>query len=133
MVNEGVFPLDPTTDVGKVRLGAHDTFASPLTPPRDGFGDYVMFSDMEVAQAVALASGSIPRAIGLLIKGLAVQAALGARSIRTDDLGYDNQKRGATLMQIAQSWLAQADAGDAADNPLAVVPVNLSMMRGLLP
>lgn len=113
--NDGVVPVDPTTDVGKFRVLVGDTTAEKYAPDEPGRGNYAMFSDVEIEGFVALAEGSISRAIGNAYLTLAGRAALESKSVKDFDLTIDVTKRPDSLRQIAYEWFARADKEDAAE------------------
>lgn len=140
MAGEGVAPLDPSTSVGQVRAHIGDTNFAPLDPPVTGMGHYEWRSDGEILAALATASDSVPRAVGMLMLGLARDFAARGRAIKTDDLSMDSRQRGPDFLSIAQAWLAQADAEDArlAGDIFEIAPfagfpvVNPFALRGIL-
>lgn len=113
MAGAGVAPLDPTTDVGQARAHIGDTNFTALDPPVDGQGSYEWFSDIEIQAALYSAGGSVARAVGRVLLGVARDLTSSGRAIKTDDLSIDSRSRGKDLLAIAESWLAQADADDA--------------------
>lgn len=114
MANRGVAPLDPQTPVGQLRALLRDTSFGPLTPPEAGFGNYAVFSDVDLAVYLAQNPDSLNRAAGEAIRSLALEVAAGERSVKTDDLAVDLRGRGKSLMEIAQSFFDDADAAEAA-------------------
>ena len=112
--NPGVAPLDPTSDVGQVRLAIGDTQSTPYDPDEPGFGDYVMFSDAELALFFAR-GGTVLSGAGFAYLALAAQAALASQSVKDYDLALDNTKRAADLRAIAQAFFDQDIAGGAGE------------------
>lgn len=122
MSNLGVFPLDPASDVGRVRLEIGDVNAEPASPPVEGQAEYDWFGDNEILQFLS-GGESILRACGRAVRQLALGKTLaGGVSIKTDDLSIDAKTRGTSLLSIADSYFADADEEEArADADLFVV------------
>lgn len=117
MANPGVFPIDPSTPVGQVRLFIGDVTARPLSPTVEGQASFDWFSDAELAQFLVSADGSVQRACGYAILQLATGAALkDGRAIKTDDLSVGASTKGASLLAVAQAFFAEADAADEGDS-----------------
>jgi hypothetical protein len=124
MANDGVFPPDATTDVGKVRLMIGDTEAtgSPLI--------YAFFSDETIEVAFSL-GGSISRTCAILIKQLALALTMAGQSIRADGFAINTLGKGKDLLEVAMAYTRQADAEDAlasreADGSYAIVNTRLN-------
>lgn len=128
MANLGVAPLDPTTPVGQLRHSVGDRLYQET--PTAGIGDYDYFSDADLVVHLLSAGGSITRATGLTIKQLALNAAVVGASVKTNDLGVDNSKRGSTLLEIAQSWIDDANAEDAAGDRDSFVVIPFRGLAG---
>lgn len=111
-VNRGVYPLDPTSDVGKFRLLYGDVDSIPLVPPELGFQNYTELSDDEIDMFLAQGSESISRAIGFYYLRLSGDAAKQSKSIADYDLKVDTTKRAADLRAIAEMWFGRADDED---------------------
>lgn len=116
MANPGIAPVDTSTPLGIVRGLIGDTNFVPLVPAVDGQGDYDYFGDSELQSLLAVAGGSTTRATGLAFSKLAVQAALAAASIKTEDLAISDITRADSLRQLAAQWLARADDEDRIAN-----------------
>lgn len=112
MVNRGIAPPDPGTDVGQFRFTFGDTEYTDLPEPEIGYGDYVYFSDDEITALLARADDSITRAIGYAYLTLASRAAIQSKFVKDYDLQIDSTKRSADLRAIAQFWFDQADDED---------------------
>lgn len=111
--NDGAVPFDPQSDVGKFRVLIGDTVAEPYDPDEPGRGNYQYFSDTEVEGLVAVADGSITRAIGNGYLTLAGQAALESKSVADFDLKIDLTKRASDLRLVALQWFERADKEQA--------------------
>lgn len=131
----GAIPVDPTTSVGQVRLTVGDTVYTVIEGDQE-HGDFTYFSDDEISTAYTVGSESTTRAVGILVKQLALNASLNGQSIKADDFSINTLSRGADLLKVAESYFAQADAEDArygregapGDEPgesIAIVPVRL--------
>lgn len=113
MVNRGVAPLDPLTEVGQLRLLLGDIDYVDLVPPEAGYGDYNNFSDDELEGFILAGSGSITRASGFGYLRLAALAASGAISWRSDDLSLDAKQVAAEYRLLANIAFGQADNEEA--------------------
>lgn len=125
MVNRGVAPLDPMTEVGQFRVRAGDINYSPLSPPEVGFGDYQKWSDLEI-QAFLAATSSPSWAIYEAYLQIATSAALAAKAIKDYDLQVDTVKRADALAKIAALWRQRAEDEDAIaglDDEFLIVPM----------
>lgn len=112
VVNKGVAPVDPTTEVGQFRLTIGDATATDLEPPEAGFGNYEMFSDDEI-EAFLNQGGSMNGAIALAYLQMAGVAARESKSVQDMDLRVDLTKRATDLRLLAQFWQGKADAESA--------------------
>lgn len=110
MANTGLFPLDPTSDVGQVRLAIGDDEATNLVAPN---GDYAYFSDAAITVALSLAGGGIARSCGVLVKQLALSLTIAGQSIGADGFSINTLGKGRDLLQVALSFERQADDEDA--------------------
>lgn len=120
----GVFPIDPTSDVGKFRALYGDVFSTPYTPVEPGYQSYTELSDAEIEAFISQAGNSIPRAIGFYYMSMAGSAAKVSKSWKDYDLASDTTKRPAELRAIAQWWFDLADDEDsiAGEEAFEIVP-----------
>lgn len=129
--NPGAYPLDPTTEVGKLRVTIGDVNSTPYNPVRPNVQNYKMFSDVELEVFIAQGS-SVLRAAGFAYLALAAQASLNSKSVADYDLRVDTTKRGADLRAIAQRFFDQADEQDAGtDEGFQIVPTGLPLGGGV--
>lgn len=112
MQHPGQTPLDFASPIGQLRVEVGDTSFSELEPAVTGQGSYAVWSDNDLAAALARAKGSVTRAAGALTRSLAIQYAAEGKSIKTDDLAIDVKGRGADLLAVAKAFFAEADAAD---------------------
>lgn len=127
MPNPGIAPLDPTTDVGRLRALLADTSYVPLVPPVSGQGDYAVFSDADLIAYLSLGAGDILRSAAIATRRLALEYSATGKSIKTDDLAVDLRSRGKDLLEVAKSFDKAADdvaTGDANDY-FNIVPTGL--------
>lgn len=132
MANIGIFPIDKNSPVGQLRLTVGDTIFTelpgateppPEPPPEPRNVDYANFSDDELEVLLAGADGSLPRATSRAYAKLAAIAAATGVTIKTNDLGYANEKRASELRELAKYWAAEADTADdmASDDIFEIV------------
>lgn len=124
MPNPGVAPLDPTTDVGRLRSLLADTQYVALVPPVAGQGDYAVFSDADLISYLSLGSSDPLRSAAIATRRLALEYSAKGKSIRTDDLAVDLRSRGRDLLEVAKSFDDAADdaATGEADDYFNIVP-----------
>jgi hypothetical protein len=123
MTNRGIAPLDPSSDVGKVRLLVGDTVYTALVPPEVGYGDYTNFSDDEIEAFLTAGGDSTMRAAGFAYMQLAATAAMESVSIADYDLKVDLTKRAGDLRAMAEFYFEQADQIDgASEDAFIIVP-----------
>lgn len=103
--NPGAYPLDPTTDVGRLRAIVGDTQSEPYDPPRPGVQNYAMYSDAELEAFLIQADGDVSGGAYFVYLQMASAAALESRSVRDLDLQVDLTKRSGDLRAIASMWL----------------------------
>lgn len=128
--NPGAYPLDPTTDVGRLRVTIGDTVSTPYSPVRPGEQNYGMFSDVEL-EVYLDQGGGVLRAAGLAYTSLAAQASLHAKSVKDYDLSVDLTKRGDALLKIAQEFFDLADGQDAGSaDGFEIVQTGLPLPNG---
>jgi hypothetical protein len=113
MSNPGVYPLVPTSDVGKVRLIIGDTISVPFDPVVSGQQDYTLFGDDEITAFLSY-SESPMRAAGYAYLSLAGAAAQQAESIKDYDLAVDSRQKAENLRAQAAFYFEQADKIEAA-------------------
>lgn len=112
MANPGVYPLDPTTEVGKTRLVIGDTISVPLDPVVSGQEDFTMFSDAEIQAFLDYSDDSPMRAAGYAYLSLAGAAAQQAESIADYDLKLDTRDKAKQLRDQAMFYFERADQID---------------------
>ncbi|MEV5068862.1 hypothetical protein MRBLMI12_000418 [Microbacterium sp. LMI12-1-1.1] len=92
----------------------------------------VVFTDAQLTAAInATGNTSALRAAGNAFQSLAAEYAIKGRSVKTDDLAIDTRNRGKDLLEVANSFFAEAEAADkrAAGSFVAIVPVRGSKPR----
>lgn len=112
MTNRGVAPLLPDTEVGQLRALVGDVEYTPFDPPDPGFGQYQYFADVELAAFIRAADGSLLRAEGLALHGIAKQLTILAVDVQTDDLRSRTIEKAKLMRELANDKIAQADTED---------------------
>lgn len=112
MANRGVYPLVPTTDVGKFRLSRGDVNSVPLDPVEPGFQDYALYSDDEITVFLEQGASSINRAIGYSYLQASGAASEQSKTVKDYDLAVDLTKRAEDLRKTAQMYFDLADEED---------------------
>lgn len=112
MQHPGLAPLDHESAIGQLRVEVGDIAFTALEPVVNGQGSYAVWSDNDLAAALARSQGSVVRAAGSLTRSLAIQYAAEGKSIKTDDLAIDVKGRGADLLAVAKAFFAEADAAE---------------------
>lgn len=113
MTNRGVYPLDPTTNVGKFRLGRGDVTSVPLSPVESGYQDYAKYSDDEITQYLEMGLDSVNRAIGYSYLQASGAASEQSKTVKDYDLAVDLTKRAEDLRKTAAYYFELADQQDA--------------------
>lgn len=126
MDNPGLYPLDPSSEVGKFRLASGDTNSVPYDPVRPSEQNYTFLSDDEITQFLAMSDDSIPGAIGYWYLQLAGAAALESKSIADHDLRVDSTKRAADLRAQAEYWFNLGGISLSGEEAFDIVPTGTS-------
>lgn len=121
----GIAPADPTTPVGKFRLAAGDSEYEPYAPPEPGFGLYQLWTDDEITALIAIAGGSIARAISLAYAQIGASYAASGATIKTDDLSVSVKDSVGNWLSLSRYWadIADAEDGRAVDDYFDLVDV----------
>jgi len=90
--------LDPSTQVGRVRL---------LIPDRDR--DNLIFSDDDIAALLAIEGDVLKRAVALALETIASDEVMVSKVIKSQDLSTDGAKVSAELRARARDLRRQAD------------------------
>lgn len=106
MVNLGIAPPDPDTEVGKFRYVIGDTEYVELVPPVAGYGDYTNFSDVEIEALLAFADGSQALAIALAFAKIAAASTGESFDWKTDDLTVALSSRTGGYWDTVRFWLS---------------------------
>lgn len=120
--NPGVWPLDATTDIGRLRAIVNDTSSEPYDPPEPGFENYTLFSDAELQAFLDLGGDSLLMAAGYAYLALSAEASRFSKSVKDYDLAIDYTKRAADLRATAQFYFGQAGDVDGTVDSFDVVP-----------
>lgn len=105
--NFGIAPLDPTSDVGRVRLLVGDTDYEEIGG-RPGWGDYANFSDVEIELAIEEAGprGNKWAVAWLFIRlAMAQDPAAELTQMKSDDLSLTIGSRSGGFWNTARFWL----------------------------
>lgn len=121
MDNPGLYPLDPSSEVGKFRLASGDTNSVPYDPVRPSEQNYTFLSDAEITQFLAMSGDSIPGAVGYWYLQLAGAAAVSAKQVKDYDLSVSTEKRAADLREQAAVWFGLAGIPMSGDEYFDIV------------
>lgn len=110
--NPGVYPLVPTSDIGKMRLIIGDTESVPYDPVQPGYQNYAAFSDAELQALLDMSGGDFATAVGYAYLKLAGSAAGQSVEWSSDDLRVNLSKTPGELRQIAELWFGRGAAVD---------------------
>lgn len=111
--NIGVYPLDPTSEVGKFRLATGDVTSVALDPPVAGYESYSINSDDEIENFLAMGGDSQLRGIGYWYLSMSGAAARESKAVKDYDLQVDLTKRSNDLRATAMTYFSLADEEDA--------------------
>lgn len=106
-VNKGVVPVDPTTLIGRFRVLLGDTSYVELDPVEPGYGNYAMYSDIEIEGFLAQSEDLVEGGLYFAYMQMAGAAARESRNVKDLDLQVDLTKRATDLRLIAQGWKDQ--------------------------
>lgn len=112
MVNSGLYPLEPGTDLTRFRVLAGDTNATP-NDPADGYGDFQLFSDVEVLAYLEENPENIYRALAEAFFAAHARAAFESKFIKDYDLEVDARDRAKQILAAAERFDRKADDLDA--------------------
>lgn len=110
MANLGVYPVDPTSNVGKFRLMAGDSEGTPIGSEPYTQAEYKIWSDAEIDAFLYQAGDSVARAISYAYLQLAAASAATSGTIRTDDLSVTSTSRSGEFLKLSQYWAGIADS-----------------------
>lgn len=114
----GIAPADPTTPVGQFRFAAGDSEYENYVPIQPGYGLYQLWSDNDIVGLLAVAGGSVARAVSLAYAQFGAMYAASGGTIKTDDLSASVKDSVGNWLGLSRFWADQADkeAANAADD-----------------
>lgn len=107
--NQGQYPIDYSSDVGRFRVLAGDASGSPIG---DDLASFQYWSDAEIAVYLE-DSSSVYWAIAKAYLALASQAAIESKSVKDYDLQVNLTYRADDLREMARMWEQRAKGDDA--------------------
>lgn len=121
----GIAPPDIATDVGKFRTAANDSEWQPYVPDQPGYGLYQIWSDDDITVLIALAGGSVARAVSLAFAQIGASWASTGATIKTDDLTYSAKDSVGNWLNLSKFWadIADREDGSAVDDMFDMVEV----------
>lgn len=119
----GQWPIDPKSEVGRVRLLIGDSVAEEFDPAEYGMGNFELLSDAEICAYLEM-DDNFNRIIGIIYLQLAGMAAKESKAVKDYDLQVDLTKRATDLRETAKMWFSRADAEDDLldDEAFEIVP-----------
>lgn len=111
MPNQGLVPIDPTTPVGQVRLLLGDTDPTGVT---GGKGEYIFYSDAELAALIGLHGDSVKRTAARILRSAAFSQAILLKKWTSADVAVDGPAVARELRLQADALDKQADDEEAA-------------------
>lgn len=112
MVNSGLYPLEPGTDLTRFRVLAGDTNATP-NDPADGYGNFQLFSDEEILAYLEENPENIYRALAEAFFAAHARAAFESKFVKDYDLEVDARDRAKQILSAAERFDRKADDLDA--------------------
>ena len=103
----GTYPVDLTSDIGKVRALIPDTAPVPL----DVTGDFTLSDDLITAY-LSLANGGVFLAAALALEAIAVDETLTYKIVSTDDLSINGVTGAQQLLARAKTLRTQQDTAN---------------------
>ena len=119
---KGVFPIDPTTQVGLFRTELGDIVATELEPPEQGYAAYQYISDAAIAALLLANPTDFDRAKSSAMIAVATQMLMSAQDIQVDDIRIKTVERATAMMNAALALHGSAGIAAAAD-AFDVVPL----------
>lgn len=114
--NIGVYPFNPASLVGNVRVLIGDTDPTQIDPPLGISGSYLFYSDTEIEAILAL-YGDDPRlAAARMLISIAGSQALLLKKWSTDDLSVDGAAIAEALRKLAKDLRDEVAAGVAMED-----------------
>lgn len=105
----GIAPADPTSDVGKFRFAAGDSEYENYVPIQPGYGLYQLWSDNDIIGLIAVAGGSVARAVSMAYAQIGAMFATSGGTIKTDDLSASAKDSVGNWLALSRFWADQAD------------------------
>lgn len=128
---KGVYPIDPTTQVGLFRTELGDIVATELDPAEEGYAEYEYLSDAAIS-ALLTANPTMPElAMSKAMFSMATQMLAAAQDIQVDDIKIKTVERAVAMMEAATAMGATAGASLAASafNVVPLIPASGSFYR----
>lgn len=107
MANSGTYPIDATTNIGRVRVLLGDEIATNVDA-EGGTADFSYWGDDAIIVALYLGSDNIERACGKLVLQLAMALTAAGQQIGADGFSINTLGKGGDLLEIAQWYEKQA-------------------------
>ena len=111
--NVGVYPINPASPVGNVRVLIGDTDPTQISPPNGISGTYLWYSDAEIEAILSLYGDNPKLAAARILYSIAGSQALLLRKWSTDDLSVDGAAVAEALRKLAKDLRDEANAVDA--------------------
>lgn len=111
MSNDGLIPIDYTSNVGKLRALIGDVDYVPIDSDT---GDFASFSDAQLQSFLTIGGSNLANGAGYAYLTLAGQFAAEAIKVTTDDESIDLSSRADQMRKLAAEWFTRGNASDAA-------------------
>lgn len=111
--NLGVYPFNPASPVGNVRVLIGDTDPTQIDPPLGISGTYLWYSDIEIEAIISMYGDSPRLAASRILMSIAASQALLLKKWSSDDLSVDGAAIAEALRKIAKDLRDEVAAGDA--------------------
>lgn len=112
MANIGLAPMAPGAPVSVIRANIADVAYIPLVPVMVGYGDYPIFSDVELNSYITSAASNTNRATGLALMALSSAATADAAAVTSADIRVDITNRAADFRSNARVFFELAATED---------------------
>lgn len=123
----GVYPIDPTSEVGLARIEIGDVVGTPHDPA-DGKAEYEFFGDAGLAALLAANEDSPELAIGKALNSMAVQLLAAAEDIQVDDIRIKTYERANAMRELAKDYLS-GSLSFGGNSGFAIVPISSGSNR----
>lgn len=120
--NEGVWPVDPSTEVGWLRISINDMTHTP--EHESGTVYFQWFSDAALQTIIDLYPDDRAMQIGTAYQRIGMALAQTGQRVRVDDIEIDTRSQAETYFSMARQWFEVAGSASSAE-AFQIVPTGV--------